>query len=289
MKRRNYSLFLAFVLLILFFSSCHSKYAVLSYSLCKYPTWNSDSTALAFMLLNEVSQPPTGLGKFPDGGTHKSVYKNLSLYYYGVKERKIKKIANFDDIIDFKSVYSKYFRTFLIQDTNKIYFKFSKLERWYNYDSTNYLKTKNKYIKPYFIELNSRKMIAADTSYFRNRYKKIAEKNKKEYPYSQELIREIPLKKLGLDLKKIYPQSKRVYLNYFIYQRGNQLIRMAIWQQVIPTISKHKIKRIMIDMDDYRAKLTDKSQSSYNNKQAFVKFESYYNTMYYKLDSLYNQ
>ena len=43
----------------------------------------------------QASHPPKGISRFPDGGTHKAVYKNFSLYEFDTITKKIHKIHDF--------------------------------------------------------------------------------------------------------------------------------------------------------------------------------------------------
>jgi hypothetical protein len=82
---------------ILLFTGCYHDYLVVS-SDYKSPVITNDSTKIFFFHFLEAGQPPKGISRFPDGGAHKEIYRNVSLYSFDIKNNVLNRIKDFGDI-----------------------------------------------------------------------------------------------------------------------------------------------------------------------------------------------
>ncbi len=93
------SKFLIYILLlsiIISFYGCYNDFLIIS-SDFSTPV-SKDSNAIFFFHTIKASQPPKGISRFPDGGTHKTVYKNTSIYKFDIKKNKLDKIFDFGNL-----------------------------------------------------------------------------------------------------------------------------------------------------------------------------------------------
>lgn len=81
----------------LFLSSCYEDYLILC-SGFKSGLITSDSSQIFFYHHLRAVQPPKGISRFPDGGVHKRIYENLSLYSFDILNNSLFKIYDFGKI-----------------------------------------------------------------------------------------------------------------------------------------------------------------------------------------------
>ena len=96
----NHSVFYKVIVLVtisFLFTSCYEDYLVIS-SKFESGKINSDSTKIVFFHILQASQPPKGIRRFPDGGTHHIIYKNVSVYSFDIIEQKLEKIFDFGNL-----------------------------------------------------------------------------------------------------------------------------------------------------------------------------------------------
>lgn len=85
---------LAMLLPLFFFTSCYENYLIITSDFSS-PVISADSNKIFFFHYLEASQPPKGISRFPDGGTHYSIYRNVSMYAYDINQEQLTKILNF--------------------------------------------------------------------------------------------------------------------------------------------------------------------------------------------------
>ncbi|HAF28432.1 MAG TPA: hypothetical protein DCG75_05225 [Bacteroidales bacterium] len=96
----SYSFFkksLILAVISLFLSGCYEDYLIIS-SDFKSGLITSDSSQIFFFHHLRAGQPPKGISRFPDGGVHKRIYENLSLYSFDIPTKSLVKIYDFGDI-----------------------------------------------------------------------------------------------------------------------------------------------------------------------------------------------
>lgn len=99
-------------LVILLFTSCYHDYLIVNSEFSKGITVND--TNIVFFHFLRAGQPPKGISRFPDGGTHKTIYKNTSVYCYDKEKKEIQKL------FDFKSFPSKSGWSYEISSENNL-------------------------------------------------------------------------------------------------------------------------------------------------------------------------
>ncbi len=121
---RNKVIHIIFIAIaILFFTSCHHDYLVIS-SDYKSPVITSDSSKVFFFHFLKAGQPPKGISRLPDGGRHKVIYDNVSLYRFDLKSKQLDKIKDFGSV-PFLSI-----EHIAVQENN-ILFSLSPLMGWH--------------------------------------------------------------------------------------------------------------------------------------------------------------
>ena len=96
----NYPFFKSILILIIssiLFSGCYEDYLIIN-SDFKSGIIDSDSNQIFFFHFLSAGQPPKGISRFPDGGTQRKIYKNVSLYSYNISEKKLFKIHDFEGV-----------------------------------------------------------------------------------------------------------------------------------------------------------------------------------------------
>jgi len=97
MKKNSRLILITILFASLFLTSCHEDFLVISskFDACKI---NSDSSRIVFFHILKASEPPKGISRFPDGGTHNTIYKNICVYTYTINEQKLKKVFDFGNL-----------------------------------------------------------------------------------------------------------------------------------------------------------------------------------------------
>jgi hypothetical protein len=88
---------LAILLPLFLFTSCYENYLIITSDFSS-PVITADSNKIFFFHYLEASQPPKGISRFPDGGTHYSIYRNVSLYRYDINKKQLTKIQDFGNL-----------------------------------------------------------------------------------------------------------------------------------------------------------------------------------------------
>lgn len=123
----NFS-FLIRITPLIFFSlilnGCYEDYLIIN-SEFKSAIISDDSSKVFFYHSLNVGQPPKGISRFPDGGTQKSIFGNVSLYSYDISNKQLTKIYDFG-IPPFNQALDH-----IAIQNNKVVFSISPLMGWY--------------------------------------------------------------------------------------------------------------------------------------------------------------
>ena len=289
----------SFIIFILILSSCtHSEYLLLDIKYSYDASWNSDSTKFAFVSIERLYRPATGIARFPDGGISKTEFERIAVYYYDIKNDKLTRV---NTLTDFKFYGEINIRSLMIviNDTS-IFYRLPKasarrISYAYDYannkkDSLNALKIINNSKKAYQYSFKTKKIVELDTLSFArldSLYPKPIKGNNAEDKY----LKEISLTDLGIYLKDIYPQSKNMYKKYIVYGNGGKKIKDAIVEQELVSFSKEDILEIMKEMKAHKKELKEKSENTVDYKLDAANhfYQEYYKDMTKKLQDLLNK
>ncbi len=286
----NPSLKLRVILLIsILLPSCHSEYLNLSSDFDDQFAWENDSSGFGFLAISSLYRRPEGIAIFPDGGRVKFEYYNAVLYNYNISENKLNKVIDFKDLL---LLYKKaqLLNTQLAFTDSLLYYKLSKpydieisttLKRSQtNKDSLKVFAFVEKASKAYACNINTNEITEVDSATFNSvmRQKK-ADKNLRQL--ALEYLSKLSYADFGIILQDIYPQSKKTYMKYIVYMEGNTQTRNAIFEQIIPGFTKKAIRRMLKDMDTFKAGIDKKSKSSlkYKDKLSAQNYDKYYESV----------
>lgn len=85
---------LIYIILIFITSGCYHDYLIIN-STFSDATADSYTKNIYFFHTLQAGKPPKGASRFPDGGSQKIVYKNLSMYCYNTENRLLNKVYDF--------------------------------------------------------------------------------------------------------------------------------------------------------------------------------------------------
>ncbi|NOX33082.1 MAG: hypothetical protein GXP56_05000 [Deltaproteobacteria bacterium] len=283
---------LFFVLLAgvsLFLTSCHSKYLTVNIEICRSPVWNNKKTAVAFMVTKMAYRRAGGIASLPDGGMSKIEYQDVSLYYFNLQDKQLIKVDDFNDITKWITAWRSNYDGDIAFQGPLIYYKIKpnmwKLDKFKTGpDSLKVHSVIERYNKSYAYDINTHNIRAADSLIFNEVFNKTKNSNKVAYEKLDSLLKEVALKDWGIVLKDIYPQSNQDYIDHIIYNQGTPYTRQAIMEQIIPGLSKKKIKNILEEMDNYKKKLDKKDNSSYKDHVRKLNYDNYYKETCKKLN-----
>jgi len=261
-------------------SSCESKYI----SLGNKPiasAWNKDTTAVAFINLFTSFKKPSALGKFPDGGRSSIKQAELNLYVYDLGKSRYEKLVSFEDLTaNAETIHMSYYEGGVIFNDSLVYYNIN----CRNADSLTQVKYKNKYFK---VDINTKQIARVDSSVF-DSLSLLSEKRENKPPVSfREIFYERnTLKDFGIDIREIYPESDSKYMDYIIYDKGNSVSQLAIIQQILPTLSKKQLHKMVEKMKERKQKLQKKAPKSYDGKQESNAYNAHYNEVLSEIKDL---
>ena len=86
------------VLALLLFMGCGYKNSIYISEESRYGVYNQAKTEIVFYKFLKIFKPPKGLSRFPDGGTSKTIYKDVRLYHYNIQTNKLKTIFEYGNL-----------------------------------------------------------------------------------------------------------------------------------------------------------------------------------------------
>ena len=146
---------LLFLVATFLLTGCYEDYIVIN---SKFTTGKiyQDSSQIIFFHYLQAGQPPKGISRFPDGGTQKIIFKNVSLYSYNTNNHILEKIFDFGNL-----PYGSWFDNLSLQNNNLI-FGINPLMGWdwaikHSTRSDEYKNLYDKYMGIYKYDLESKK------------------------------------------------------------------------------------------------------------------------------------
>ena len=142
--------------IILLLTSCYEDCIVINSKFTKGKI-NQDSSQIFFFHYLQAGQPPKGISRFPDGGTQKIIFKNVSLYSYSRENHILEKIFDFGNL-----PFGSWFDNLSLQN-NKLIFGISPLTGWdwtikHSTRSDEFKNLYDKYMGIYKYDLESKKI-----------------------------------------------------------------------------------------------------------------------------------
>jgi hypothetical protein len=219
--------------------------------------YGRDSTDIFFYKYISAWKPAAGLSAFPDGGTPKLLYKNVSFYRYDRQRVELNKVFDFDDLPFNKSRWL----TSITRNDSIITFAIRPVSGWekeITRDST-FKKYRQQFggFFGYHLYCNS-------TNHFSKPYV-ISPKNKKDLSASQikKITGNISYKQWGIDLSELDPKGKSGFIQDLITLQGNRNYRKAVVEQIVSKLNADEIKVIIEKMNAYRDQLSGLEQTEY--------------------------
>ncbi len=242
--------------------------------------WNKDSTAFAFVVQTGLYRRPVGIAKFPDGGSSKYVYYDVSLYHFDIKKNKLTRLTPLNEYIlgyNYRWYSLSYIKLSLTDSI--LYYKLAKpMNSDLKVIEKEHPEFLEKIAKTYKINL---KTLHKDTV-------KMAENmpafNKKHTGFSgseAQYLQNVKCSDWGFDLAKINPQPEAVYKEMIIERKGNENSRECVLQQIVSGFTEEKKKDIVAKMLKKQKKLLhkytveSKEKYAYKNKRNYLKYTEY--------------
>ncbi len=165
-KSKYYILLLS---LLLFLTSCHTKYISLDYKIEHGAMWNNNQTQIAFFISKKAYRAPKGIARFPDGGISKTIYSESGLYVFDPENKNLYEALTFESFPSSKSIKIAYtdsliYYHFIIDWEYRLHF--AKTEA----DSQRIFSSKEEYARPFVFNTKTREISNVDTSTFSNVY-----------------------------------------------------------------------------------------------------------------------
>jgi len=253
-------------------SACYSNYVSLSYDIHHTPCRKETGNQIAFVISKCAYRPAKGIARFPDGGSPKYLLEETSLYVLDTLSGQLKKMANFSDLSQLLGCHRSNWSTRLTFCDSIVYCKVSPVSDWTFYirmattakDSQQIARLQDKYRLPLAISGAGKKTMQINDSVFNVAYTK-----EKEVSFSvlKRHLADVPLAKLGLNIREIYPKSPKAYIQETILlENPSPLSRQAVLEQIISKCSKNEIKQLLRKMKAYENSLQGLEKEQYKRK-----------------------
>ncbi len=231
---------------ILAFNSCHSDYLNLSIKPDGLISWNSDSAAFAFTAKTELFRKPVGIAKFPDGGMPDYIYEDYSIFVYEVHSKKLRRLV------------------VLNGDSGACRLGGLRLT-----DAALFYKCKkdNGGTKVYRINLSDLHKSAVDT----HKTKIVFSYRRFSASLYDAYLSQLKFADWGLHINDMYPQSKNMYMDYIIERTGNETMRRAIYEQIVPGFSAEDKTNILEEIEKKRLALLKDYETTDNETDVYQK------------------
>ena len=269
---------------LMFMSACYSNYVSLDYDIHHYPCRNEAGDQLAFVISKCAYRPAKGIARFPDGGSPKYLLEETTLYVLDTLSGQLKKIADFSDLSQLLGCHRSSWSTRVTFCDSIVCCMVSPVSDWTFYfkmattarDSQQIAHLQDKYYLPLAFSIKTESPIQISDSVFNTAYNKEEEVS---FSVLKRHLSKVPLTKLGLNIKEIYPKSEKAYIQEAIFLKNpSPLSRQAILEQIISTCSKNEINQLLRKMDAYENRLQGaekerykrKSKALYNKMQALL-------------------
>ncbi|MGM0407888.1 MAG: hypothetical protein ACQERU_07875 [Bacteroidota bacterium] len=140
MKKNRNITFTAIAGILLLLTGCYYDHLTVTskYSNGVY----TDNGTVIFYHSIQAGQPPKGITRFPDGGMHKNIYRNTSLYELDTINNRLNKIFDFGNLL-----YSSYQKNLSVQN-NKLLFSVYPTMGWRLQPENDNSTTSNKDLYP---------------------------------------------------------------------------------------------------------------------------------------------
>lgn len=231
-----------FLSVLFFATSCHTSYVSLDFKIRHGAVWNGDSTQIAFIISTKAYRAPKGISRFPDGGMSKTLLYNVDLYTFNPKNKALVNVSSLNNypmvgIIRMAYVDSLIYCFFKVNWESQLYFAQTAQ------DSINIYKLMKKHASSVVFNEYSGEVFSADSATFVKVYQP---ERKVDYMTLHNQILKIRLSQLGLNIQDICPKSDNEYIDDFVYSSkgGSQLTNRAIAEQIISKLCKKDIEKI---------------------------------------------
>lgn len=264
----KYTLLIA-MFIVLFLSSCSSKYLTLSTGYSDSMPLSDNNSTFAFVTINKLYKMPIGIAKFPDGGTTTKVYYDVALYYYDIAKGKLNRIVDLNDI---RALYPKdidYVSIKLALNNSIIYYKINEPRQREIEYSKKYARSEEEKLKldkaiKYVSKIHAYNIKTKESLVVKSLPSNV-EWYKKNYK-QRKLLKSNYLTKLSYSdwniiLKDIYPQSQKTYMQYIIQKEQGHILE-AVYEQIVPSFDKEDIDYILAEMDDRKKELYDEYKNN---------------------------
>jgi len=275
---------LILIFVILFFSACSSKYINIKTQYSKDIAMNKNNSAFTFIAINKIYRRPTGIATFPDGGKSTQEYFDVAVYYYDIKNKKLNRIVDLNNLTQLFPKDSAYFLTKFAFYNSMIYYKIPSATEY------NIREAKKKRSNPkgeidkaveYVSKIHAYNLTSKENLELVSLPSDI---KWSEYNYEQKkklknsYLNKVPMSDWNIILKNIYPQSKRIYMEYIIQARKGSALE-AIYEQIAPSFNREDIQYILKEMEDYKQDLYNEyktnSDGPYRESLKRERYENY--------------
>ena len=96
-SRSFYLLLLWLIFFSVTFTGCNEDYINIFIEFSP-GVYNQSKTEIAFYHFISAGKPPKGISRFPDGGTHDILFKEVTLYRYHIKNQELNVITRFGSL-----------------------------------------------------------------------------------------------------------------------------------------------------------------------------------------------
>lgn len=269
-KRIGYFIIL---LLALSSTSCYSDYIHLNYEAHHGAVYNTQNNhEIAFIASTSAYRPPTGISRFPDGGTPEYLFQKVFLYILNTENHELTKVLDLNDLVDLIGTSRSKWKSKLLYNESYIYYYISPVTDWSlhrkwkkaSLPPEKLEEIQKKYEKYYKINIQTREISEIDSSTFQKMFDDFYDKTKISISLLNKELNKTALSEFDLLLKNIDSKKDDQYIEETIYLKNDTPVtRRAVIEQIISKKSKEEIRSLLEKMDQYKHSLTGTEKTQY--------------------------
>jgi len=257
---------LSIVFIMIFLIGCTYEKRISIWSTYHASAWNDSRDKFAFARGYHIYKHPTGISRFPDGGTSKVLHDSISFYVFDIGSGAIQRFDRFDDArgcnltqywnitIDWLGDSIIYYIATRVWDRDKKAYRDVAMGR-FSFDVVN----------------NKKEALSAEDPRWKSVLARRPEKDRKLIKYIMQLsskeidayTKNVTVEGWGLDPLEYARLSNREYIEDLMKLRGDQQYRNAVIERLGKELTAEEIKDVLEEFKEKMRKLESSDRYKY--------------------------
>jgi hypothetical protein len=264
MKIVWFLLSIIFIIVLLIGCTYEKRFSI--WSVYHASAWNASGDKFAFARGYHIFKSPTGMSRFPDGGTSKVLHDSISFYVFDTKSGAIQRFDHFDDAK--KSNLTQFWDITIAWEGTCIIYSIK--TRVWDRDIKGYREIDMGRFS-FDVVNNKKEALSADDARWKRVLARRPEKDRKLIKYIMELsskeidtyTKNVTVEGWGLDPLEYARLSTKEYIKDLINLQGDQEYRNAVIERLGKELTYDEIKDVLEEFKEKMRKLESSDRYKY--------------------------